>query len=151
PDVREAARRKTPVVSPAEKMSAGEGLSYLTSDDWRLASESRPASSPASGTEGENRLVTVLFADMSDSVETMRDLDPEEAATLLNRLLGMMADAIVKFGGRVDRFLGDGALAIFGMPQAHEDDAERAIRAALEIRAAAGQLGTPVTVGINTG
>src|SRR5439155_17368615 len=100
---------------------------------------------------GENRLVTVLFAAVSRSVETMPDPDPEEAAAYLGRLLGVMADAVLKFGGQVDRFLGDGVLAIFGASQAHEDDAERAIRAALGIRDAAARLGHRVTAGINTG
>jgi DNA-binding SARP family transcriptional activator/class 3 adenylate cyclase len=101
--------------------------------------------------EGENRLVTVLFADMSSSVATMRDLHPEDAAALVNRLLGAMVDALLKYEGHVDRFLGDGVLAVFGMLQAHEDDAERAIRAAIEIREAARKLGLEVTAGINTG
>jgi DNA-binding SARP family transcriptional activator/class 3 adenylate cyclase len=100
---------------------------------------------------GENRLVTVLFADMRSSVETMRDLHPEDAAALVNRLLGAMVDALLKYEGQVDRFLRDGVLAVFGTLQVHEDDAERAIRAAIEIRAAAHKLGLEVTAGINTG
>jgi DNA-binding SARP family transcriptional activator len=100
---------------------------------------------------GENRLVTVLFADMSASVEAMRDLQPEDAAALVNRLLGVMVDALLKYEGQVDRFLGDGVLAVFGVLQAHEDDAERAIRAAIEFREAARNLGLEVTAGINTG
>jgi DNA-binding SARP family transcriptional activator len=84
--------------------------------------------------DGENRLVTVLFADMSRSVETMRELHPEDAVTLINRLFRVMVDAVLRYEGQVDRFLGDGVLAVFGLLQAHEDDAERAIRAALAIR-----------------
>ena len=62
-----------------------------------------------------------------------------------------MVDAVLKYEGHVDRFLGDGVLAVFGLFQAHEDDAERAIRAGLEIREAARKLGLEVTGGINTG
>ena len=76
---------------------------------------------------------------------------PEDAAALVNRLLQAMVDVLLKYGGRVDRFLGDGVLAVFGVPQAHEDDPERAIRAALAIREAAQRLGLEVTAGINTG
>jgi adenylate cyclase len=101
--------------------------------------------------QGENRLVTILFADMSHSVETTQDLHPEEAAALLNRLLQGMVDVVLKYEGRIDRFLGDGMLAVFGTLQAHEDDPERAIRAAMEIREVAQRLGLDVTAGINTG
>lgn len=101
--------------------------------------------------EGENRVVTVLFADMSRSVEATRDLPPDEGAALVNRLLRAMVDVLVSCEGRVDRFLGDGVLAVFGATQAYENDPERAIRAALEIRRAATDLGMEVTAGINTG
>jgi class 3 adenylate cyclase/tetratricopeptide (TPR) repeat protein len=101
--------------------------------------------------EGENRLVTVLFADMSRSVQATGNLHPEDAAALISRLLQAMVDVLVKYQGRVDRFLGDGLLAVFGAPQAHESDPERAIQAALEIREAARELGLEVTAGINTG
>jgi predicted ATPase/class 3 adenylate cyclase len=103
------------------------------------------------GTEGENRIVTVLFADMSSCVRTTRDLHPEDAADLVNRLLKVMVDALLKYDGRVDRFLGDGVLAVFGAPHSHESDPERAILAALEIREAARTLGLETTAGINTG
>jgi predicted ATPase/class 3 adenylate cyclase/DNA-binding SARP family transcriptional activator/regulation of enolase protein 1 (concanavalin A-like superfamily) len=106
---------------------------------------------PRTEQKGENRFVTVLFADMSHSVETMQDLHPEDAADLVDRLLRAMVEVLIRYEGRVDRFLGDGLLAVFGVPQAHEDDPERAIRAALEIREAAQRLGLDVSAGINTG
>jgi adenylate cyclase len=102
-------------------------------------------------TEGELRVVTVLFADMSRSLETTRDLPPEEGAAVVNRLLRAMVDVLLKYEGRVDRFLGDGVLAVFGAPQAHESDPERAVLAALEMREAAAALGMEITGGINTG
>ena len=88
---------------------------------------------------------------MSRSLETTRDLHPEDAAALVNRLLQAMVDVILKYEGRIDRFQGDGVLAVFGVPQAHEDDPERAIHAAMEIWAAAHHLDLEVTAGINTG
>lgn len=101
--------------------------------------------------EGENRVVTAMFADMTNSVEVTSELHPEEAAELVNRLLRSMVDILMKYGGRVDRFLGDGLLAVFGTPQAHENDPERAILAALEIRESAKGLGIETTAGVNTG
>src|SRR4051812_17295180 len=101
-----------------------------------------PADAPAEAPllEGETRILTVVFADMSGSVETTRDLHPEDAANLVNELFTRMVDALVEHGGQVNRFLGDGALGIFGSPQAHENDPERAILAAMQIREAARQL-----------
>jgi len=84
--------------------------------------------------DGENRLVSVLFTDMSRSVATTEGLAPDEAAELVNKLLKAMVDAFTRYEGRVDRFLGDGALAVFGTPHSHENDPERAILAAQEIR-----------------
>jgi class 3 adenylate cyclase/tetratricopeptide (TPR) repeat protein len=101
--------------------------------------------------DGENRLVTVLFADMSNSVATTADMAPDEAAELVNNLLKAMVDAFTRYEGRVDRFLGDGALAVFGTPFTHENDPERAILAAQEICDRATELGLQVTAGINTG
>jgi class 3 adenylate cyclase/tetratricopeptide (TPR) repeat protein len=100
---------------------------------------------------GENRFVTVLFADMTSSVATTHGLRADEAAELVNRLLSAMVESLKRYDGRIDRFLGDGALAVFGTPHAHENDPERAIRAAVEIRDAAGELGLGVTAGINSG
>jgi class 3 adenylate cyclase/tetratricopeptide (TPR) repeat protein len=100
---------------------------------------------------GENRVVTVLFADMSGSLEATRDLAPEEAAQLVDRLLQAMVTAVQECEGRIDRFQGDGVMAVFGVRQAHEEDPERAIRAALAIREAARRMGIEVTAGINTG
>lgn len=99
----------------------------------------------------EHRLVTVVFADMTGSVKRTRHLDAERATELVNPLLETMVELMVHHGGRIDRFLGDGVLAAFGVPNAHEDDPIRAIRAALGLRERASELGLDVTVGVNTG
>jgi DNA-binding SARP family transcriptional activator/regulation of enolase protein 1 (concanavalin A-like superfamily) len=101
--------------------------------------------------EGANRVVTVLVADTGPPAATSPALIPEEEADLLRRLLEAMGAVLQIYEGRVDRFLAGGVVAVFGTPQAHEDDPERAIRAALEIREAAQALGPSVTAGINTG
>lgn len=100
---------------------------------------------------GEERLVTVVFADMTESVRRTSGLTAEEATTLVNPLLETMVELMIRYGGRIDRFLGDGVLAVFGVPTAHEDDPFRAVRAALELRDRAADLGLAVTSGVNTG
>ena len=104
------------------------------------AREARPA---------EKRLVTVLFADMSSSVEATRDLHPEDAVSLINVPLELMVDAVLDHGGKVDRFLGDGLLAVWGADRAREDDPQQAIRAALAMRDAARGKGLDVAAGID--
>ena len=94
----------------------------------------------SAGSEGALRLVTVLFADMSRSVQTTGVMHPEDAAAVVDRLLQAMVEVVFECGGHVDRFLGDGLLAVFGAPLAHENDPERAIRAALAIRTTALEL-----------
>lgn len=101
--------------------------------------------------QDETRLVTALFADMSGSVATTHDLDPEAALERVNEALEVMSRAVVHHGGRVDRYLGDGVLALFGVPRASEDDPMSAIAAALEMREEARRKGFEITAGINTG
>ena len=75
---------------------------------------------------GERKQVTVLFADLKGSTELIRDLDPEAAQTLLDPALQCMMDAVHRFEGTVNQVLGDGIMALFGAPVAHEDHAVRA-------------------------
>jgi class 3 adenylate cyclase/tetratricopeptide (TPR) repeat protein len=84
--------------------------------------------------EGERKLVTVLFADLKGSTELIRDLDPEQAQALLDPALHAMMDAVHRFEGTVNQVLGDGIMALFGAPLAHEDHAARACYAALAMQ-----------------
>jgi predicted ATPase/class 3 adenylate cyclase len=86
--------------------------------------------------EGERKQVTVLFADIKDSTELIKDLDPEAAQQLLDPALHIMMDAVHRFEGTVNQVLGDGIMALFGAPLAHEDHALRACYAALAMQAA---------------
>jgi class 3 adenylate cyclase len=86
--------------------------------------------------EGERKQVTVLFADLKDSTELIRGLDPEAAQQLLDPALHRMMDAVHRFEGTVNQVLGDGIMALFGAPIAHEDHALRACYAALAMQAA---------------
>jgi class 3 adenylate cyclase/tetratricopeptide (TPR) repeat protein len=85
---------------------------------------------------GERKQVTVLFADIKDSTELIRGLDPEAAQQLLDPALHRMMDAVHRFEGTVNQVLGDGIMALFGAPIAHEDHALRACYAALAMQAA---------------
>src|SRR5215470_8365075 len=84
---------------------------------------------------GERKQVTVLFADIKDSTELIRGLDPEVAQRLLDPALQHMMDAVHRFEGTVNQVLGDGIMALFGAPVAHEDHAVRACYAALAMQA----------------
>ena len=110
--------------------------------------------------EGERRLVTVLFADVVGSTSWAERVDPEEWTEIMNGALAFMIRAVTRFEGTVARLMGDGVLALFGAPVAHEDDAERAVLAALSMRDAAADYSTRLArfgqpfalrVGINTG
>jgi class 3 adenylate cyclase/predicted ATPase len=87
--------------------------------------------------EGECKQVTVLFADIRGSLELIANKDPEEARKLLNQPIDIMMDAVHRFEGTVNRVLGDGIMALFGAPLAHEDHAVRACYAALAMQDAA--------------
>src|ERR671937_464159 len=89
-----------------------------------------------SALEGERKQATVLFADLKGSTELIRDLDPEAAQTLLDPALQRMMDAVHRFEGTVNQVLGDGIMALFGAPVAHEDHAVRACYAGLAMQAA---------------
>jgi hypothetical protein len=80
--------------------------------------------------EGERKQVTVLFADLKGSMELLADRDPEEARKLLDPVLERMMEAVHRYEGTVNQVMGDGIMALFGAPMAHEDHAVRACYAA---------------------
>ena len=86
--------------------------------------------STALDVEAERRVVTVLFGDLSDFTSWSEDLDPERVGVVTDRVLETLTAAVGEYGGHVDKLTGDGLMAVFGAPTAHEDDAERAVRAA---------------------
>jgi predicted ATPase/class 3 adenylate cyclase len=121
--------------------------------------ESVPASVPASVRRGsdtaERRHVTVMFSDLVGSTAFAAAMDPEDLRQVFTAYRNGVIETVRRFDGFVAKHLGDGALVYFGYPQAHEDDAERAVRAGLELVAAVGELKTHVVlqarVGIATG
>ena len=84
--------------------------------------------------EGERKQVTVLFADLKGSMELLADRDPEEARQLLDPVLERMMEAVHRYEGTVNQVMGDGIMALFGAPIAHEDHAVRACYAALQMQ-----------------
>jgi class 3 adenylate cyclase len=87
-----------------------------------------------SALEGERKQVTVLFADLKGSMELLAERDPEEARKLLDPVLEQMMEAVHRYEGTVNQVMGDGIMALFGAPLAHEDHAVRACYAALRMQ-----------------
>ena len=109
----------------------------------------------------ERRVVTVLFADLAGSTALGERLDPEDVRELQGELFELINTEVERFGGTTEKFAGDAVLAVFGIPQAHEDDPERAVRAALAVRDSFGSFTERVhgrhgadvglRIGVNTG
>ena len=110
---------------------------------------------------GERRIVSVLVADVADSTPIGEKLGPERSKFLFDEVVRLMREEVERFGGIVAQLTGDGVLALFGAPVAHEDDSERAVRAAFAIHEAVARYGTEVAsaygfdlrvrVAVNTG
>jgi class 3 adenylate cyclase/tetratricopeptide (TPR) repeat protein len=100
---------------------------------------------------GRRKIVTVLFCDVTGSTAIGESIDPEALQSLLARYFERMSAIIERHGGSVEKFIGDAVMAVFGIPQAHEDDALRACRAALAMIAALPDLGVQARIGISTG
>src|SRR5438093_9912440 len=99
----------------------------------------------------ERKLATVLFADLVGSTELLASADPEVVRRRVTRFFDRVSHCVELHGGVVEKFAGDAVMAAFGVPQAHEDDAERAARAALAILAAVEELGLEVRIGLEAG
>src|SRR5215510_15234325 len=130
-----------------------------TQDTRRMPAESLPTAPPAP--EAERRQLTVLFCDLVDSTVLASRLDPEEWREVVRAYQDTCARVIARYDGHIAQYLGDGLLVYFGYPLAHEDDAQRAVRAGLGMVEAVGQLNThlaqergvqlEVRLGVHTG
>jgi len=127
-----------PAASPSASTRDREPLSYTPPYLAEKILTSKTAM------EGERKQVTVLFADLKGSTELIRDLDPEAAQRLLDPALQHMMDAVHRYEGTVNQVLGDGIMALFGAPVAHEDHAVQACYAALAMQAAMQQYAAEV-------
>jgi class 3 adenylate cyclase/tetratricopeptide (TPR) repeat protein len=115
----------------------------------------------AAPTAEVRKTVTILFSDVAGSTALGERLDPESLREVMGRYFAVMSAAIERHGGTVEKFIGDAVMAVFGLPQAHEDDALRAVRAALDMRAGLDELNADLErrygvtmanrTGVNTG
>jgi TOMM system kinase/cyclase fusion protein len=122
----------------------------------RLSSAEAPAAASPAEPGAERRQLTVLFCDLVGSTALAARLDPEDFREIVRAYQAACADVIARFDGHIAQYLGDGLLIYFGYPQAHEDDAQRAVRAGLGILKAVGRLEAQgqrlaVRIGIHTG
>jgi class 3 adenylate cyclase/tetratricopeptide (TPR) repeat protein len=126
------------------------------------ASPPAPASTPpAEAPPEERRQASILFADLSGYTAAAERMDPEAVKALVDRTLRLLGDQIERFGGSIDKFIGDNVMGVFGAPVAHEDDPERAVRAGLAMQHAMEEanrqsrekygVGFSLRVGINSG
>ena len=110
---------------------------------------------------GQRRNVTVLFADLADYTHLSAKIDPEDLYEIIQQFIKMLANMVYKYDGMVDKFIGDGLMALFGAPIAHENNAERALHAALDMQAGLNALNQSITaqfgvelemhIGLNSG
>ena len=118
--------------------AASVAVPARTGDAAAPAAEVGAPAQPGSG--AERRLVSVLFADLVGSTTLAEDRDPEESRDLLSRFFESASEVIARYGGTIEKFIGDAVMAVWGVPTAHEDDAERAVRAALDLVSAASSI-----------
>ena len=144
-----------PIVCPVCGTPTVEGARFCFSCGAML-----DAAAIAADINTERRVVTVLFGDLSDFTAWAEDVDPERVGIVTDHVLAVLSDVVNDYGGTVDKLTGDGIMAVFGAPTAHENDPERAVRAAHEMQAAVRRLTKEgsrsdrlmgLRVGLNTG
>ena len=120
-------------------------------DTTKVARTGAEATSPVQHREAEFRQITVMFCDLVGSTQLSEKLDPEDLQKIIDSYRRECSTAIRRYGGEVARYLGDGVLAFFGWPYAHEDDAPRAVHAALEIVSVVTKISESVTLACRVG
>src|SRR5882724_873261 len=120
-----------------------DAIAALRAETFRDTTEHslEPDRSDGKASEAERRQLTVMFADLVGSTALSTRLDPEDLRSVIGAYHKCVADTVAQFDGFVAKYMGDGVLAYFGYPQAHENDAERAVRAGLALVGAVGKLG----------
>src|SRR5918999_6344 len=151
---------------PACGAAAPAGARFCTECGTALDATPEPGPAPAPAADepsapaaDERRRVTVLFADLSGYTAVAERMDPEAVKTLVDGALRRLGQEVERYGGTVDKYIGDNVMALFGAPVAHEDDAERAVRAGLGMQEAMTEVNEALPegvdfelrVGINTG
>ena len=144
------------VTSAGHRLRIRNAIAKLArASDIQANSNSAVATPDVAAASGERRQLTVMFCDLVGSTALSEKLDPEELRSLLHAYRTLCGDVIARYDGFVARYVGDGILTYFGWPTAHEEDAERAVRAALEIvhtvKRASSTEDLSVRIGIATG
>ncbi|HEY3248992.1 MAG TPA: adenylate/guanylate cyclase domain-containing protein [bacterium] len=131
-----------------------EGFAFCGTCGTQLTQPARANAAPAE----ERKVVTVLFADLTDSTPLTERLDPEQTREIMTRFFEAMGGVITQYGGTLEKFIGDEIMAVFGLPAAHEDDPARAVQAAAAMHerlhaftATGGTASMRMRIGINTG
>ncbi len=122
-----------------------------SADDVRFCAGCGSALAAPVAPREERKVVTVVFADLVGSTAVAERSDPEDVRAMLGAHHARVRTDLERFGGTVEKFIGDAVVAVFGAPVAHEDDPERGVRAALAIRDAATEAGVALRVAVNTG
>src|SRR5262245_53640172 len=148
-------------VCPRCGASASRAARFCRQCGAALGAEAQNAGASQPGPRGERRHLTVMFCDLVESTSLGERLDPEDLTEIIRAYQAACAAAIDRFEGHIARYEGDGLLAYFGYPRAHENDPERAVLAALDVLAALQQLDVrverehgvrlAVRIGIHTG
>src|SRR6059036_3832773 len=120
-------------------------------DDFAFCPACAAPLAPPAAQHETRRTVTVVFCDVTGSTAMGERLDPESLRRVMSRYFDEMRAALERHGGTVEKFIGDAVMAVFGVPNVHEDDALRAVRAAGEMREALPELGVQARIGVNTG
>jgi class 3 adenylate cyclase len=126
------------------------GISALRGGAPQPVTETASRAATASG-EAERRQLTVTFCDLVGSTPLSQRFDPEDLREIVGAYHRCVADTVARFAGFVAKYMGDGVLIYFGYPEAHEDDAERAVRAGLAVIDAVGGLATPERLNVRLG
>ena len=103
-----------------------------------------PTADEHEASPAERRLISVLFVDLENFTAIAESLDPEDVRSLQSRYFEAARSIVARYGGALEKFIGDAVMAVWGAPAAHEDDGERAVRAALEVVAAVEKLRGPL-------
>src|SRR5262249_30432197 len=160
PNLTEEHLKQLGVASLGHRVKLLEAIAALRKDGSGKATPADvtpPSATPSAHPEdrAERRQVTVMFSDLVGSTALSARMDPEDLREVISAYQKCVRENVQRFGGFVAKYMGDGVLVYFGYPQAHEDDAERAVRAGLELVTAVGGLKTHAAlqtrVGIATG
>ncbi len=139
--------RELGVISIGHRRRLLDGIAALSTAE----APATPPPVPIAASEAERRQLTVMFCDLVGSTPLSVRFDPEDLREIVGAYHRCVADTVGRFAGFVAKYMGDGVLVYFGYPEAHEDDAERAVRAGLAVIDAIGSLATPERLNVRLG